>query len=808
MRFRRIAAAAVALLVVVPVVAIAVLTVIPDSWLATLGYQAAAERLVTGFLVTGTPDRPVLYVSSSDPRIGAGIAGKEVDLDTNSGVISRLSWTGSDWERLDLVRGLPRSEENHATNGLALDAASKTLFVAQGSNTNEGAPSHNLGFLPEYALSGAILSVDLSRIGARTYDLPTLDDETRDGERDAGDPFGGNNGRNQGRLVPEGPVAVYAPGYRNIYDLVLARSGRLYTSQNGGAKGWGDVPDAEGPSGACSNAVREPGHYDQDTLHLVRPGEFAGHPNPTRGNRANTFNQDRQSPVARANPVECDYRPPDERGALALFPTSTNGLAEYTASNFGGAMRGDLLAASFDTRVYRVNLNGAGDRVLEKDRLFRLPAPLDVSAQGDDGPFPGTIWVAQYDDFMSPPGSSPNLLVFEPQDGRRTGWQSLAGSGSPRQEVSFVRAGSRLYLAGGGSSEQQAYDPESDSWQNVAPLPSRLDHIQGVELGGKIYYIGGLAGWPRPHADSVYVYDPATDRFSTGARMPRGRGAGGVVTHDGRIYYAGGLHDGRAVPWFDAYDPQTDSWSQLPDLPRARDHFHAVVVKGKLYAIGGRDSELGQEISETDVYDFETGTWRTGLASIPTPRGGFAAVAVGSEILVLGGEDAGGAHSEVEAYDTRTDRWRALDPMPTARHGIQAALCNGAVYIAAGGTTEGGENPTDVTEVYLLPGARGCGRQLGAQLPSRGPSFRQVTLEESSSYDPTALQFGPDGRLYVAQQSGLIKAYTVVQRGGRYVVTRTEDIAEITRVPNHDDDGSSISDLPSILDAVGERLGF
>ncbi len=807
MRFKRIAAAAVALLVIGPVVAIAVLTVIPDRWLAKLGYQAAAERLVTGFLVTGTPDRPVLYVSSSDPRIGAGIAGKEVDLDTNSGVISRLSRKGSDWHRLDLVRGLPRSEENHATNGLALDAASKTLFVAQGSNTNAGAPSHHLGFLPEYALSGAILAVDLSRIGARTYDLPTLDDETRDGERDAGDPFGGSEGRNQARLIPGGPVTVYAPGYRNIYDVVLTRSGRLYTSQNGGAKGWGDVPAVEGPSGACTNAVREPGHYDPDTLHLVRAGEYAGHPNPTRGNRANTFNGDHQSPVVRANPIECDYRAPDERGALTLFPTSTNGLAEYTASNFGGAMRGDLLATSFDTRVYRVDINAAGDRVLRKERLFRLPAPLDVSAQGDDGPFPGTIWVAQYDDFMSPPSSSPNLLVFEPEDGSRTGWQALAGSGAPRQEVSFVGAGGRLYLAG-GSTAQQAYDPEADSWRTVAPLPRPLDHIQGVELGGKIYYIGGLVTWPRPHADSVYAYDPGTDRFSTGAPMPRGRGAGGVAAHDGRIYYAGGLNDGRAVPWFDAYDPETDSWSRLPDLPRARDHFQAVVVGGKLYAIGGRDSELGREIAETDVYDFKTGAWRTGLAPIPTPRGGFAAAAVGSQILVLGGEDAGGAHAEMEAYDTRTDRWRALDPMPTARHGIQAAVCNGAVYVAAGGTTQGGENPSDVTEVYVSSGARGCGRQVGARLEREKRSFRQVTLEGSSSYNPTALQFGPDGRLYVAQQSGLIKAYTVVRRGERYLATRTEDIADITRVPNHDDDGSSISDLPSILDALGERLGL
>ncbi|MGH2920993.1 MAG: Kelch repeat-containing protein [Gaiellaceae bacterium] len=795
-------AAALALLLIAT---LAALSLLPDRRLAALGYEAAGERLVTGMLVTGTPARPVLYVSSSDPRIGAGQPGRDLGLDTNSGVISRVSWTGSRWKRLDLVRGLPRSEEDHATNGLALDPVTRTLYVAQGSNTNEGAPSQKFAYLPEYALSAAILAVDLERIGDDTYDLPTLDDETRDGEHDDGDPFGGNDGRNQARLVPGGPVRVYAPGFRNSYDVVLTRAGRLYTSQNGGAAEWGDPPADEGPSGQCSNEPREPGHYDPDSLHLVRPGRFYGHANPTRGNRANTFNSNRQSPVPQANPIECDYRLPKDRLAVVLFPTSTNGLAEYTASNFGGAMDGNLLAASFDTHVYRVVLNRRGDRA-SKSVLFRLPAPLDVTTQGDGQPFAGTIWVAQYDGFLEKPGSVPNLFAFEPVDfGAR--WEMRAPSGLARQEVSFVRAGKRFYLAGGARA-QQTYDPGSDSWRAVAPLPRKLDHVQGVELGGKIYYVGGLAGWPRPHADSVYVYDPEQDRFTSRRPLPRGRGAGGVAVHAGKIYYAGGLHDGHAVPWFDVYDPKQDSWSQLPDMPRPRDHFQAVMVGGKLYVIGGRDTRLGEEISETDAFEFATGKWSTGLAPIPTPRGGFAAAAIGSQILVIGGEGVDSANREVEAYDTRTDRWQALDPMPTARHGIQAVVCNGAVYVAGGGATQGGEHPTDIQETYLHDGAKGCGRLAPATPTVTRPRFRKRVLEGSSSLNPTVLQFGPDGRLYVAQQDGVIKAYEVVRKGGKYLVTATETIDSIRWIQNHDDDGGSISDIESILGLIGDRLGL
>jgi hypothetical protein len=92
----------------------------------------------TGLVVTGTSAQPVLYVSSSDPRYGGGTRG-DLNLDTNSGMVSRLTWNAatSTWVKKDLVRGLPRSEENHAVNGMVLDKASNTLYLTVGGHTNQ-----------------------------------------------------------------------------------------------------------------------------------------------------------------------------------------------------------------------------------------------------------------------------------------------------------------------------------------------------------------------------------------------------------------------------------------------------------------------------------------------------------------------------------------------------------------------------------------------------------------------------------------------------------------------------------------------
>jgi hypothetical protein len=405
----------------------------------------------------GTSTNPIIYVASSDPRIGGGGSGTDLNLDTNSSMISRLSWNGSSWQKLDLVRGLPRSEENHAANGMQLDPTTNTLYVAMGGNTNKGAPSNNFAFLPEFALSAAILSIDLDAIGNTTYDLPTLNDENRAGTSDAGDPFGGNDGKNQAKLVPGGPVQVHAPGFRNPYDVVITDAGRMYTIDNGGNAGWGEVPIGEGPGGTCTNDPNEPGTSDMDALHHVTgAGYYGGHPNPTRANDANKFNTSiPQSPVSTDNQVECDYRKSGgtESTALTVFASSTNGIAEYTASNFGGSLKGDLIAAGYvKDEIYRLELNQAGTAVTANQVLFSsvTSGPLDLDTKGDSDPLaPGTIWVATQ--------KSGAILVFEPND---------FGSDSPPCS----------------GSDDPALDEDDDGYSNADEIDNGTDPCSAGDL--------------------------------------------------------------------------------------------------------------------------------------------------------------------------------------------------------------------------------------------------------------------------------------------------------------------------------------
>ena len=435
------------------------------------------ERQVTGILLRGTPANPLLYVTSSDSRMGG--PGGDVNLDTNSGILSLLTKSGSTWQKIDLVRGLPRSEENHSPNGIQLDDQTNMLYMVIGGFTNAGAPSFNFAYISEYALAAGVLSINLNVINAMPtkgtgnnsykYDLPTLDDPTRannpDGS-DINDPFGGNDGLNQSKIVIGGPVQVFASGFRNSYDLLITKTpgkaGRMYSIDNGGNQGWGGYPANEGQNGTVTNnyIIGEPGSTgpgmndpvinNLDNLHYIgtlgsyTPGSYyAGHPNPIRANPAgaglythngttgvwrttktgpNPLPADWPPvPLSMANPVEGDFQNPGETdNAILTFNVSVNGMAEYTASNFNNTLKGSLLATSFDGKIFRMSMTADGSNVTNSkasgNRLNK-EAPiasgfgeqsLDLVAQGDNDVYAGTIWVVNY--------SSNNVTIFEPQD--------------------------------------------------------------------------------------------------------------------------------------------------------------------------------------------------------------------------------------------------------------------------------------------------------------------------------------------------------------------------------------------------------
>lgn len=383
------------------------------------------NRQVTGLIVTGTETEPVIYISSSDPRISfSGDSG----LDTNSGVITRVALVSGEWTATDIVRGLPRSEENHSVNGLELSADGTKLYVQVGGNTNNGAPSQFFSNTAEYALSAALLEIDLVQIDqlpvqvdfgggqngvARNYvyDLPTLDDpsvpndgvrETVDGLDVAG-PWGGNDGFNMAILSSDAPLRIYADGLRNPFDVVLTQAGHFYSIDNGSNNNLGADPIID-EFGEATQLPTTGGVGNPEPLFRIEAGEYYGHPNPARANQDLAWTVYDDTGVAdvgvtpnfvsdlstlvpaglvgtlpagmiidpskfTGDPVrlaESGVRIPSDDPAsnsIVNLGTSTNGITEYTGDAFDGALQGALVTAQFNGNITLLNLNATGDGI-------------------------------------------------------------------------------------------------------------------------------------------------------------------------------------------------------------------------------------------------------------------------------------------------------------------------------------------------------------------------------------------------------------------------------------------------------------
>jgi N-acetylneuraminic acid mutarotase len=277
-------------------------------------------------------------------------------------------------------------------------------------------------------------------------------------------------------------------------------------------------------------------------------------------------------------------------------------------------------------------------------------------------------------------------------------WRTLAPiADGPRQENGVALLNGEIYVVGGFDESRaivtdvEAFNPSTNTWRRLAPLPTPLHHPNVAVAGGRLYVVGALETMAFTATGVTLEYNPATNSWAQRAPMPAGsqRGASAVAAIGDRIYVAGGFRGG-SVAEFSYYDVVANTWTALAALPGARDHLVGAAVNGLFYAIAGRN---GSTLSgAVNIYNPVTNAWATG-ASMPTPRGGCMSGIVNGVIHVVGGEGntavGTGIFEQHEAYDPATDTWTTREKMRTPRHGSGAIGVNGVLYVPGGATVQG-----------------------------------------------------------------------------------------------------------------------
>src|SRR6187397_2121887 len=133
-------------------------------------------------------------------------------------------------------------------------------------------------------------------------------------------------------------------------------------------------------------------------------------------------------------------------------------------------------------------------------------------------------------------------------------WKHGAPFPVPDEELYGVAAIVKLYVIGGWDDGKAAgvnyeYDPATDKWTKKQPMPKPAHHAALAAANGKIYVMGGFvaptetalplgAAW-QP-IDNAWQYDPIADTWKSLPPLPTKRGSAVAVEVGGKIYTIGG----------------------------------------------------------------------------------------------------------------------------------------------------------------------------------------------------------------------------------------------------------------------------
>lgn len=309
------------------------------------------------------------------------------------GKLTRLS--GNNLQNIqDVLVNLPRSAKDHLTNSIAF-GPDKALYFTQGSRSAMGRADNTWDNRNEGLLSGAVLRLDVSKLGILPLDVKTSD-----------------GGGVYNPYAANAPLTIYASGVRNAYDLVWHSNGSLYIPTNGSAAGGNTPASAAGtlrPDGSNYSGPVVPGltnvqQTQKDFLLRIVKGGYYGHPNPLRGE----YVMNGGNPTTSIDPAQVNDYPvgilPDAnwRGYSFDFQNnkSPDGAIEYKSNTFNGALKGKLLVVRYSQNddIITLTPGGPNNDIISSTEGAYIEGfsgfidPLDLT----EDTLTGNIYVSEY----------------------------------------------------------------------------------------------------------------------------------------------------------------------------------------------------------------------------------------------------------------------------------------------------------------------------------------------------------------------------------------------------------------------------
>ncbi|MCL2257433.1 MAG: hypothetical protein FWC14_04445 [Candidatus Bathyarchaeota archaeon] len=194
----------------------------------------------------------------------------------------------------------------------------------------------------------------------------------------------------------------------------------------------------------------------------------------------------------------------------------------------------------------------------------------------------------------------------------------------------------------------------ADSWNTKMSMEHERTGCGFAVLDGKIYAIGGY-----DYVDTNERYDPLTNKWSTLAPIPTIRSHMAVVTYQGKIYCMGGITNNvgpgpaiyRALNVVEVYDPVTNSWICKAAVPLKGTYFYDTCYYEEMTA-GVVNDQLFALASSGDLYMYNSSndSWSS-KAALSAENWHWQVYVANEHLFVIT------YSGEMQMYNPTTDSW-------------------------------------------------------------------------------------------------------------------------------------------------------
>jgi N-acetylneuraminic acid mutarotase len=215
----------------------------------------------------------------------------------------------------------------------------------------------------------------------------------------------------------------------------------------------------------------------------------------------------------------------------------------------------------------------------------------------------------------------------------------------------------------------EAYDPLTDTWEDLPPLPQRLMLVAAASEGKKLYISGGIDKATGQYSDAVFCLNkagnPGEEWTTLKSKLLSPRVGHASASINGALWIAGGQfadsdNGSSSASSVEVYDLESQKWVKGPSMIAERIWFRLLVIQDTLYAIGGDVDSKGSSLTPTiERLNNRQNVWEK-VADFTKVRRVFSTSSVGSKIYIFGGRDINyGTLQDWDCFDVKTNKWES-----------------------------------------------------------------------------------------------------------------------------------------------------